>query len=238
MSQIAFYLCHLKTSQLNFFNKEFEPVAAESLSGLFAYIFFKKTSILIISNLTGYQSNHAGINLIQKALIKRLSEKTLRQPIDITLSRNEPDFGGELLLLKGEIIFWNFKSRSYSEKYEALHDGSLNLKQQIMESGLLPKRFINIKRAEYFQENYLKIYFAPNGQYRQNPYQVVQLLSAALDLPPLLNNHQKLSGPIIEAGAKHKANHPPITAADNSFSFFSRALENRSVALEPDLPKI
>ncbi|WP_131780977.1 hypothetical protein [Legionella gresilensis] len=236
MSQIALYLCHLKSSQLNFFNKEFEPVAAESLSGLFAYIFFKDIKLLIISNLTAYQSNHAGINLVQKALHKRLHEESLYKSIDITLSCKEPDFGGEILLLKGEIIFWNFKSKSYSEKYEALHDESLHLKQQIRESGLLPKRFINIKKAELFQETYLKTYFAPNGQYRQNPYQVAQLLSLALNLSPL--NNQNLASPIIEAGAKQRDNYPSMTAADNLFSFFTKVAENPSVlSAESDSPK-
>ncbi|MGQ3888174.1 hypothetical protein ACQUW5_03955 [Legionella sp. CNM-1927-20] len=240
MSQTSLYFCNLKSSQLNFVNKEFEPVVLDSLSGLFAYILFKDIKLLVISNLKDYQSNHAGINLIRKAFRKRLIEESLHKSIGITLFPDEPDLGGEILLLKGEIIFWNFKSRSYSEKNAALHDESLQLQQQIQESGLLPECFISIRKSELFEKFYLKTYFAPNGQYQQNPSKVAQLLSLALGLSPLLSK-QKLPSMPWEAGAeiKNSCSASTTSAANNAFSFFNRTSESQALlTIEPDSPKL
>ncbi|WP_419420386.1 hypothetical protein ACNVED_03535 [Legionella sp. D16C41] len=233
MPNNSLYLCNFDKQKFNFVNKDFKQVTPQKLNGLFAYLLYKNinlqdVSLLALSKLNEYGSNHAGINLLQKALRKKL-EKVVPKPEDIILTPNEPSFGGEILFLNGEIIFWNFKSTSYSLSHEELHDDNPDLGYQIYTSGLPPERFISIEKAKNFEENYLKSYFFSDGDYKIDAQQVVQMLSdnlrlASPSIDPIIVQQPKEIG----AGSKNTI---AITPASCAFSFFrSRPL---SQALSP-----
>ncbi|KTD17176.1 hypothetical protein [Legionella jordanis] len=157
----------------------FERAPDSELNGVFAYLSYKPSKTLLISKLQDYQSFHPGINQYNVVLRRRSLGLfgNSNQP-----ASDAPAFGGELLLLNGDIIFWNFKSGKYSLMNPSLHDDSPNLSQEIDDSGLPAERFISIDKANVFDSVYLKTYFLPNGQFRNASEECVQIICAGLGL--------------------------------------------------------
>jgi hypothetical protein len=191
MPQIShtFYLSKLQNvHDIHFMNRDFEVIETTALTGLFSYVLYKEEgNLLIISTLTQYRSNHSGINLVKTSLRRRSISQPKENPIFFS-SDNPPEFGGEILLLKGKIVFWNFKSGSYSEKNENLHDESPRLHQKIYQSGLPPERFISIQKANEFEKLYLKSIFLENGQYKIKPAVGTILVCTGIGLKLLSND--------------------------------------------------
>ncbi|STX28221.1 Uncharacterised protein [Legionella beliardensis] len=230
MPHNSFYICKLEPSKLTFLDKNFEQVDSRELNGLFAYVLYKDVNLIMIGRLKdNYASYHAGINLIQKGLKEQL-RKRVDNPQNICFSSHDPDSGGEILLLDGKVVVWNFKSQ-YSQPHQELHDDSPNLKQQVCEAGFPPERFINIKETEAFEVTNLRTYFSPDGQYKEKPQETADLICAMFDLP-------KQQSPVSASPlkAKYKDAFTEVTPSSCGASFFRRNSKSNpalSVALSP-----
>lgn len=163
----------VEEGKFNFFHGDFSPAIPEELNGLFAYGAYETASgekIFFMQRLLGYNSNHSGIKLILEGL-KKVDRNTFfatpeKQEQFNKYKKGEPQFGGEMLLLNGEFIFWNFKSTVYSRSKPEYNDANPELEQTVNSSLLPPERFVKASAAEAFAQTSMTLFFESNGQYK------------------------------------------------------------------------
>lgn len=192
--QAKYFFLIVEDGKFNFFHGDFSPATPEELNGLFAYATYETArgeKIFFMQRLLGYNSNHSGIKLIFDGL-KKVDRNTFfatpeKQEQFNKYKKSEPQFGGEMLLLNAEFIFWNFKSTIYSRDKPEYNDDNPELEQAVNKSLLPPERFVKASAAETFAQTSMPLFFESNGQYKtpelasQHALRICNLL----ELPPI-----------------------------------------------------
>ncbi|WED41959.1 hypothetical protein [Legionella cardiaca] len=182
---------------INYYHGDFSRVESnEVISGLFAYIAYvsDEDRIYVLSPLKNFKSCHSGIALIFNQLIKRQTSFVVSTQERIKkFSNQEPHYGGEVLIERGVIIFWNFKSGVYSSKIFNYNDSNPDLEREISCSLFPSNLFMSIKDSETFERDFLnQNFFEPEGKVKANQ-QVNNLLKIKNFIGEVLNTRLKNS---------------------------------------------
>lgn len=194
-NEAKYYFLTIEQGQFNFRYGDFSSAVPQGISGLFAYVAYESITgekLFFMQKLLNYASSHSGIALFFSSFKKKERVSFFATPETqqqfSKYSRSEPRFGGEMLLLDGDFIFWNFKSRMFSLNKPGYDDSSPELEQTIASCLLPPERFIKSAVAESFAESTMPHYFEPNGQYKTPGLatHVALMICNDLQLPPRL----------------------------------------------------
>lgn len=146
-------------------------VCPAEIHGLYAYIMYETRDdrIFVLSRFSHFKSYHAGIALSFNTLKNKHSSFFIpeRQERMKKFNGQIPAYGGEILFIHGKIIFWNFKSGSYSEMNVACNDANPELKTTVTQSLFPAQCFITITEANLFAQRYIHAaFFEADGQYK------------------------------------------------------------------------
>lgn len=170
------FIFDIKTKE--FFKCDFSFTDQQKLSephnGLFAFLaynFKNNQPILVLNELRDYCSNHAGLHSFAFNRLKHAKKAT--QPFPSSLFSNassssstgleKPIYGGEILLLDNEIMFWNCKSEAFS-KGKAYDDQSIT--PNLIKATGLPACYVKAKDSQEFADTKMKSLFNGDGSYR------------------------------------------------------------------------
>lgn len=159
-----------------FLDRYFMPLDASHFSGIYAFVSYNAPSLLAISELTEYGSQHGGLDAMVHVLklhSLRVKQHLFSTNMPFFLPKREPLAGGEICLAQGEIMWWNVKSDLFSRPKEYLHDDSPLLTGSISKIGLLADRFISIEKSVEFENRALRILCHPNGQFKDKQMHLV-----------------------------------------------------------------
>ena len=159
-----------------FFDRHFVPCAAKNLNGLYAFVSYAAPSLVALSELTAYGSQHGGLDAMVHVL--KLHSLRIKQHFFATqapffLPKREPIAGGEACFVQGELMWWNVKSDLFSRPKEYLHDDSPLLESSIAGIGFATEKFIYIEQAVAFEQSALRVLFHPNGHFKAGSMQLV-----------------------------------------------------------------
>lgn len=141
------------------------------LHGLYAYISYETLDdqIFVLSRFRHFKSYHAGIALAFNTLKNKHRSFFIPEQQERMKKFNgqTPVYGGELLFIHGELIFWNFKSGSYSEMQANYHDANPALSTAVSSSLFPAQRFISTAESNLFAQRYIHaVFFEADGQYK------------------------------------------------------------------------
>ncbi|MGC1183324.1 hypothetical protein [Legionella sp.] len=155
-------------SRLSYLQVNFSSVEQQNiLHGLYAYITYETPDdkIYVLRAFQPEGSNHSGMAMYFKSYLPRHLSQFIPE-IQERLKKicdQKPAYGGEILLFKNEVISWNFKSNTFSNK-EIYNETNPQFENIINQTGLSKHRFMNIKNAEIFATQY-KEFFNGDGTY-------------------------------------------------------------------------
>ena len=183
------YFAVLEQEQLCFFDSDFIPQQGLTLNGSFAFIRYEHPDVMAIHSLIDHGSQHSGLDSFVQTLKQQLTTQRSRffnrNHLPFFLPSQQPSYGGGIIFLKGDIVCWHLKSRSFSLTNPMCHDGNVHLEIIKRASGLPEARFITIEKADLFETYFMPVILTPEGQYPHNASEqdLADLICQIVQLP-------------------------------------------------------
>lgn len=184
-----FYFAIRKGKQFQFYDNDYKPVH-KPLHGFYSFIHYNEA--LVLGFLVDYGSQHSGLHTLLKTL-RFIANKYRHHifahaPNDFLLPQGEPIAGGGILFFNGEVILWHLKSGSFSSNKLHCDDNQpVLLNGLIRQLGLPAERFLNLTKAEIFENDILQQLTSANGQFRpiSNDIDQLNMICQQLNLMPV-----------------------------------------------------
>ncbi len=227
-----FYIVDFKDNRFNLYDATYSPIKNnEPLNGIYAYIAYeiadeksgKKRSILFLRPFIDHESSHSGAYIFLKTRLQRLQDSPLSSLIE-----NVPNYGGEIVFFNSDIVCWNFKSKSYSQKRE---DNDVIKNEEAIQELRLPFEFFLYawESDNELSKDKLKSYFFPSGAFKKET--ILGITNAEdmrykLEIKPDIKERllRKMKNPSITSAnitGNKKRSDTALTPAHNPFALFT-----------------